>query len=111
MIAFATRDGVHVNEELRRSSGVVVYEVGAGVHRLARVATFAPGAGRTEDRMLALAGCALVYVSAAGPSIAARLASRGIRVATAPVGTPIERLLQELRALLPSAEHEGARAG
>jgi nitrogen fixation protein NifX len=93
-VAFATRDGVHVNEQLRRASRLAVYEVTAAGARLERTCHFASGAGlRTGERIDAIAGSAIVYVSAIGPSAAARLAARGIRAATAPAGTPIAHLL------------------
>jgi nitrogen fixation protein NifX len=104
-VAFATRDGEHVNEQLRRAPQLMVFEVTAAGHRLERTCPFEPG-GRygTDERIRAIAGCSIVYVSAIGPSSAARLATRGIRAATAPEGTRIQELLAALRRLLTSAD-------
>ena len=51
---------------------------------------------KTEERMEAIAGVALVYGVAFLPSTVARLSERGIQAATAPAGTRIETLLSEL---------------
>jgi nitrogen fixation protein NifX len=100
-VAFATRDCEHVDEQLRRASHLVVYEVTASSSWLDRECTFAADAPHgTDARIRAIAGSAVVYVSAIGPSAAARLASRGIRAATAPSGTRIHALLAELRRML-----------
>jgi nitrogen fixation protein NifX len=104
-VAFATRDREHVNEELRRAAQLLVYEVTAEGHRLEREWAFPAEAGhRSDDRIRAIAGSAIVYVSAVGPSVAARLASRGIRVATAPDGARISDLLAELQRMIASRE-------
>lgn len=100
-VAFATRDGEHVNEQLRRAPKLVVYEVSAAGWRLDRTFAFDPeGRHRTDERIHAIADSAVVYVSAIGPSAAARLAARGIRAATAPGGARIQDLLAELQRLL-----------
>lgn len=116
-VAFATRDGEHVNEQLRRAPRLVVYEVTAAGSRLDRTCDFASDALRTDERIRAIAGSAVVFVSAIGPSAAARLASRGIRPATA-AGARIQELLDELVGVLrrdprpsasaPAAPHEPA---
>lgn len=93
-IAFATSDCEHVNEQFRRASHIVVYEITRSGHQLVRTCAFpADRSVRTEERMHAIAGVSIVYVTAIGPSSAARLASRGIRPATARAGTPIAELL------------------
>jgi nitrogen fixation protein NifX len=96
-IAFATSDGVHLDQEFRRASRLAVYEVGpAGAH-LVRTLAFAPdGAVRTDERLLAVEGADVVFGVAFGPSSAARIAERGIRPATAQAGTPIAELLARL---------------
>lgn len=98
-VAFATRDGEHVNEQLRRATHLVVYEVTA--YRQDRTGVVAlDAADGTDLRIRAIAGSAIVFVTAIGPSAAARLASHGIRAATAPEGTRIEQLASELGRLL-----------
>lgn len=97
-VAFATRDGQHVTEQFRRAPRLVVYEVTAAGARLDRTVSFPTTAGaRTDERIRAIAGATLVYVSAIGPSTAARLASSGIRAATAGATTRIHELLVALR--------------
>ena len=93
-IAFATSDGVHVDEEFRRASRLALYEVGPAGPRLEETFAFDGDRGaRTDERLSAIDGAAIVYGVAFGPSSAARIAARGIQPATAPVGTPISRLL------------------
>ena len=107
-IAFATGDGVHVDEQFRRATRLAVYEVNAAGHRLDRVCSFAPDrAIRTEERIDAVADVAIVYGVAYGPSSVLRLALRGLRAATAPAGTRIEAVL----ARLVQAERDAALAG
>ncbi len=94
LIAFATSDGVHVDQQFRRASSLAVYEVGPTGHRLDRVCAFAPDrAVKTEQRLDAIRGAAIVYGVAFGPSSVLRLFQRGIRAATAPAGTPIGTVL------------------
>ncbi len=96
-IAFATADREHVNEQFRRASHLVVYEITQLGHRLDRTCAFpADREVRTEERIRAIAGAEIVFVTAIGPSSAARLAARGIRAATAPAGTRIAELLAQL---------------
>ena len=96
-VAFATADREHVNEQFRRASQLVVYEATADGWRLDRTCAFPPDrAIKTDERMRAIAGASIVFVTAIGPSSAARLAQRGIRAATAPAGTRIDDLLLRL---------------
>jgi nitrogen fixation protein NifX len=98
-VAFATADREHVNEQFRRASHLVVYEVSPTGWRHERTCVFPPErALRTDERIGAIAGAAIVFVTAIGPSSAARLAQRGIRAATAPEGTRISDLLVRLGA-------------
>jgi nitrogen fixation protein NifX len=97
MIAFATGDRVHVNEQFRRASHLAVYEVTADGHRLDRVCEFGPDRSiKTDDRIQAIAGASVVYGVAYGPSSVLRLVAHGIRAATAPAGTRIDALLSSL---------------
>jgi nitrogen fixation protein NifX len=106
-IAFATGDGVHVNEQFRRASQLAVYEVTAKGHRLDRICQFAPDRSiRTEERIRAIQDASMVYGAAYGPSTVLRLVRRGIRAATAPADTEIEAVL----ARLVEAERDAARS-
>jgi nitrogen fixation protein NifX len=96
-VAFATSDLATVDQQFRRASNLAVYEVGAEGHRLLGVHTFAPDRSiKTQERMAAIAGVAIVYGVAFLPSTVARLLRNGIRAATAPAGTTIASLLAEL---------------
>jgi nitrogen fixation protein NifX len=93
-IAYATTDGVHVDEQFRRASHLAVYEVTAEGHRLERMCAFAADRSiKTEERLQAIAGASIVYGVAYGPSSVNRLVRRGIRAATAPAGTRIDAVL------------------
>ena len=93
-IAFATGDGVHVNEQFRRASQLAVYEITSSGHRLDRVATFAPDRSiKTEERLNAIGDADIVFGVAFGPSSVLRLVQRGVRAATAPAGTRIDAVL------------------
>ncbi len=106
-VAFATTDWEHVQGQLRRARRLVVYEVMADGWRLYRSCSFEDAAARSEHRIQALAGAAILYVAAIGPSTAARLAAHGIRAATAPEGTPIRDLLVGIaRKLAPHRDAE-----
>jgi nitrogen fixation protein NifX len=95
-IAFATSDGVHLDQQFRRASRVVVYELGPDGPRLDGAFEFPPDrAVKTEERLRAIRGAAIVFGTAFGPSSAARIAARGIRPATAPAGTRIADLLAQ----------------
>jgi predicted Fe-Mo cluster-binding NifX family protein len=97
-VAFATSDLASVDEQFRRASHLVVYEVDAagarqiGVHRFAR-----DRAVKTAERLKAIGEVSIVYGIAFLPSTVARLTEAGIRPATAPKGTAIAALLAELR--------------
>lgn len=94
MIAFATSDLTFVDEQFRRASHLAVYEITASGHRLDRICAFPQDRSvKTQARMDAIRGAAIVYVSAIGPSSAARLAAHGIRPATLPVGATIAKVL------------------
>jgi nitrogen fixation protein NifX len=93
-IAFATSDCTIVDEQFRRASHLVVYEITAGGHRLDRICAFPEDRSvKTQERIDAIQGASVVYVSAIGPSSAARLAAHGIRPATLAVGTAIAKVL------------------
>jgi nitrogen fixation protein NifX len=96
-IAFATGDGIHVNEQFRRASQLVVYEVTPEGHRLERVCTFAPDRSiKTEERISALKGVSIVYGVAYLPSTVQRLIRSGLKPATAPAHTTIDMVLARL---------------
>jgi nitrogen fixation protein NifX len=96
-IAFATSDCLAVDEQFRRATHLVVYEITESGHALDRICAFPQDrAVKTEERIRAITGASIVYVTAIGPSSAARLAARGIRPAPVPAGTPIAKVLAGL---------------
>ncbi len=101
-IVFATSDGVHLDEQFRRASRLDVYEVGPAGPRLHETFTFAPDRSvKTDERLGAIQGAAIVFGTAFGPSSAGRVAAHGIRPATAAAGTPIAELLSRFTPLAP----------
>jgi nitrogen fixation protein NifX len=93
-IAFATSDCRVIDEQFRRATYLVVYEITPDGQSLDRICAFPQDCTvRTEERIRAIAGASIVYVTAIGPSSAARLAARGIRPAPLAPGTPITRVL------------------
>jgi nitrogen fixation protein NifX len=106
IVAFATSDLRHVDAQFADARHLALYEVTAAAAVLQGVFTFEPAEGeargsrhRFQHRALALRGCPLVFVSAAGPSLVARLAACGVSVATAR-GATLDDLLAEVSALL-----------
>ena len=100
-IAFATRDGHHLDEQFRAAPRLVIYEVtAAGFLRHGEAAVSAAPGRRSEAKAWALAGCDVLYAAAIGPSSVARLVARGIQVATAPLGAGIEDLVRAHQAAL-----------
>jgi nitrogen fixation protein NifX len=98
-IAFATSDCTRVDEQFRRATHLAVYEITASGHRLDRICAFPLDRSvKTQQRIDAILGASVVYVSAIGPSSAARLAAHGIRPATLPTGTPIAKVLAAFEA-------------
>lgn len=96
-IAFATSDGVHLDEQVRRASRLDVFDLGPGGAQLRETHTFpVDRAVKTEARVRAIEGATVVFGTAFSPSAAVRIASHGIHPATAPRGTPISELLERL---------------
>jgi len=93
-VAFATSDLELVNEQFRSASHLVVYEITPGASLLERICVLPLDRKvGTDDRIRAIDGASIVFVSAIGPSLAVRLAQQGIRVATTPSGTRIAAVL------------------
>jgi nitrogen fixation protein NifX len=104
-VAFATTDGQAVDAHFGSTPCLLVYEVdGAGARQAARTELAAAeedgGHEKLEARLAAVAGCALVYAAAIGPTAAARLRALGVRAVAAPPGEPLPALLDRLVALL-----------
>lgn len=99
-VAFATRDGEHVNSELRGAPRLDLYEVTCQGARLERSCDLQSAGHGLGARLGVLAGVERVYVAAIGPSAAARLAAHGVGVATSPGGERIDAILAGLRRAL-----------
>jgi nitrogen fixation protein NifX len=107
-IAFATSDCTRVDEQFRRASHLVVYEITGSGHRLDGIRAFPQDRSvKTQARLDAIQGVSVVYVSAIGPSSAARLAAHGVRPAPVPAGTTIARVLAALDGAC--ADRDGCR--
>jgi len=115
--AFATTDGIHVNEHFGRAGRFVVYEFstegGDPVGEIVfseegrdRVVESTKGMGgrhdsAVEDKIDRLEGCGLVYFTNIGGPSAARLTRRGIMPVKVEDGTDIsesaEKLMETIR--------------
>ncbi|MBO9998001.1 MAG: nitrogen fixation protein NifX [Cyanobacteria bacterium SID2] len=83
-IAFATDDLVHINAHFGWASQMSVYDVTTDGYEFVGLLNFSGDLKEdgNEDKLVpklkAVADCTIVYVSAIGPSAAARLVNRGI---------------------------------
>jgi nitrogen fixation protein NifX len=104
-VAFATSDGQAVDAHFGSTPRLLVYEVdGTGAREVGRVeletAEETGDHHKLEARVAAVAGCAVLYAAAIGPTAAARLRALGVRAVAAPPGEPLPALLDRLVALL-----------
>jgi nitrogen fixation protein NifX len=104
-VAFATSDGQAVDVHFGSTPRLLVYEVGPGGAREVARADLAEAAEdgaheKLEARLAAVAGCAILYAAAIGPTAAARLRALGVLPVASPPGEPLPALLDKLVALL-----------
>ncbi|MCJ2541913.1 nitrogen fixation protein NifX [Thermostichus vulcanus] len=108
-VAFATRDGEHVNAHFGWASQIDLYEVTPQGYHFRKTLTFGGNleADGSEDKLVpklqALTNVTLIYVSAIGSSAAARLINRRITpIKVQSEEESIDNLLQRLVATLHS---------
>ncbi|MEJ2579037.1 MAG: nitrogen fixation protein NifX [Kineosporiaceae bacterium] len=102
-IAIATRDGTAVDQHFGWCTRFDVYQVDAEHAEL--VQTRAPGSAEGEDakiasRLDAIRDCAIVHVTAIGPTAAARVVKAGLMPVKMPEGTPVAEVLTRLQEVL-----------
>lgn len=110
-VAFASTDGVSVNEHFGRSGQFVVYEISEDGYRFIEIRKFSDGRDRTIedskdnpeihndlvwDKVKALSDCKIIYMTEIGPPSAARLSQKGIMPLKVKEGILIEECLERL---------------
>lgn len=110
-VAFASTDGVSVNEHFGRSGQFVVYEISDDGYRFIEIRKFSEGKDRAIedskdnpeihndlvwDKVKALSDCKIIYMTEIGPPSAARLSQKGIMPLKVKDGSLIEDCLERL---------------
>jgi len=110
-VAFATKDGVRVNEHFGRCGLFAIYEVNEKGYRFLELRNFAEGRdakieetkGMEEihdmavwNKVKALSDCKIIYMTEIGPPSAARLSQKGIIPLKVKEETLIEECLERL---------------
>ncbi len=110
-IAFASTDGVTVNEHFGRCNQFVVYEFKEDGYRFIELRNFSEGEYKAIeetrafpeihndlvwDKVKALSDCKIIYMTEIGPPSAARLSQKGIMPLKVKDGILIEECLEEL---------------
>ncbi len=110
-VAFASTDGITVNEHFGRSGAFHVYELSPEGFRFIEQRKFADGRdtkientkdgkeihdGLLWDKVKALSDCKIIYMTEIGPPSAARLSQRSIMPLKVKDGTPIKECLDKL---------------
>lgn len=117
-VAFATTDGVHVDEHFGRAERFTIYEFTPEGYRNLGMRVFSEsrditvegtkGQGMPHDttvneKVERLSDCGIVYLTSIGGPSAARLANRGIMPVKVPEGISIEELAQKLLETIQTA--------
>ncbi len=110
-VAFASTDGVKVNEHFGRCGQFVIYEIGADGYKFLEIRKFSEGRDKkiedtkdnpeihndlVWDKVKALSDCKIVYMTEIGPPSAARLSQKGMMPLKVKEGTSIEECLEKL---------------
>lgn len=102
-IAVATTDGTAVDEHFGRSSRFDVYDLDADRADLVEIRALQP-AGEHDDRapsrLEAVRDCAIVHVTAIGPSAAAQVTNAGVMPLRTPEGTAVSDVVARLQQVL-----------
>jgi nitrogen fixation protein NifX len=102
-IAVATTDGQAVDEHFGRSRRFDVYDLDADRSELIESRSLAPSEehdDRAPSRLEAVRDCAIVHVTAIGPSAAAQVVNAGIMPLKIADGTPVSDVVDRLRTVL-----------
>jgi len=102
-IAVATTDGTAVDEHFGRSSRFDVYDLDPEASALVetrRLELTGDHDDRAPSRLAAVRDCAIVHVTAIGPSAAAQVVNAGVMPLKVPEGTPVADVVRRLQAVL-----------
>jgi nitrogen fixation protein NifX len=114
-VAFATTDGMHVDEHFGRAGKFSLYEFGRDGYEWIGLRVFAEGRDvavestkglgaahdlAVEDKVEKLSDCRIIYLTAIGGPSAARLARKGIMPVKAAEGALIKELVEGLMATI-----------
>ncbi len=108
-IAFATTDGLNVDEHFGRAGAFAIYELTEEGYQFVEIRRFAEGRDsgieesegrlheeRVERKVDSLSDCRIVYLTEIGGPSAARLSRRGMMPVKVREGTPVEEALKRL---------------
>lgn len=101
-VAFATADLKRVDQHFGAAERFAIYAVGPDGANLLEVAQFGSLAkdgneNKLVEKFVVLDGCAAVYCQAAGGSAVRQLLGMGVQPLKVAHGTPIGRLLEDIR--------------
>ncbi len=103
-VAFATRDGQHVNQHFGWARRFDVYDLDATSSRLAETRELAPAGkdelAKIESRLEAVADCAIVHIASIGGTAAARVIKAKIHPVKVPETTEVAGVIERLQAVL-----------
>ncbi|MDW7972840.1 MAG: nitrogen fixation protein NifX [Thermodesulfovibrio sp.] len=117
-VAFASTDGITVNEHFGRCGKFFVYEVDEDGYKFLEVRNFSEGRdSKIEesrdnkevhndlvwDKVKALSDCKIIYMTEIGPPSAARLSQKGMMPLKVSDGTKIEECLEKLHNTLKTS--------
>lgn len=110
-IAFATTDGINVDEHFGRAGMFAIYELTADGYKLIELRKFADGRDaaieeskgmgdihddRVQSKVAKLADCKIVFLTEIGGPSASRLVKKGMMPIKVKEAAPIEESLQKL---------------
>ncbi|GAB5047374.1 nitrogen fixation protein NifX [Thermodesulfovibrio sp. TK110] len=117
-VAFASTDGVTVNEHFGRCGQFVVYEIDEDGYKFLEIRKFSEGRdtkieesrdnpelhnGYVWDKVNALSDCCIIYMTEIGPPSAARLSQKGMMPLKVKEGTLLEECLERLYSVLKTS--------
>ncbi|GAB6183648.1 nitrogen fixation protein NifX [Thermodesulfovibrio hydrogeniphilus] len=117
-IAFASTDGINVNEHFGRCGQFVIYEIDRNGYRFSEIRKFSEGRdSKIEDskdmpevhndlvwdKVKALSDCKIVFITEIGPPSAARLSQKGMMPLKVKEGTTIEECIEKLLSTLKTS--------
>ncbi|MBI5849363.1 MAG: nitrogen fixation protein NifX [Nitrospirae bacterium] len=117
-VAFATTDGISVNEHFGRAGMFVIYELNSSGHSLVEIRRFSEGIDtaveetkgmgkihdeRVENKVDRISDCRIIYLTEIGGPSAARLARKGIMPVKVKEPVSIEESVQKLSETLKNS--------